>query len=226
MAPTPVAPPAVNKPHYELPREYALLSVYDPDSQFLYLAVTGRSRAVLGCGIGEKGKHTWVATGFLTDSHGAPFYPRNLTPELHVESIEIASEWDDFVVLASSRLWHYLDADEVVALMARWLDEHENIGSELGSVGREKHIDSVESVTATARLLPRLGPRPRSTSSMDVDRRFAMEERNAASQLIRNALGMPWRVVVILFGGGEGVLEKSGKATRRCSDRAAKRRSL
>ncbi|RAH45818.1 uncharacterized protein BO95DRAFT_482097 [Aspergillus brunneoviolaceus CBS 621.78] len=114
-----------------------------------------------------------------------------LTPEPLVTSVEIEPESGDFVVMAASgRLWECLSAAEVVALVGRWIDEPENIGTEEGRQGWSKYIKLVGLRTVSNRVLTCQGKLSQRTLNLaSPDERFVMEDGNAASHLIRNALG-------------------------------------
>ncbi|RAH64874.1 uncharacterized protein BO66DRAFT_443633 [Aspergillus aculeatinus CBS 121060] len=113
-----------------------------------------------------------------------------LTPEPLVTSVEIEPESGDFVVMASGRLWECLSTAEVVALVGRWIDEPENIGTEEGRQGWSKYIKLAGLRTVSNRVLTGQGKLSQRTLNLaSPDERFVLEDGNAASHLIRNALG-------------------------------------
>ncbi|PYI15948.1 hypothetical protein BO99DRAFT_367182, partial [Aspergillus violaceofuscus CBS 115571] len=113
-----------------------------------------------------------------------------VTPEPLVTSVEVEPGRGCFVAMASSRLWECLSAVEVVALVGRWMDEPKNTGTEEGFKGWTKYIDSVGLTTVSRHALTGQGRlSQRSLNFASPDERFVLEDGNAASHLIRNALG-------------------------------------
>ncbi|KAL8937803.1 MAG: hypothetical protein Q9211_003498 [Gyalolechia sp. 1 TL-2023] len=133
--------------------------------------------------------------------------PPYVTAEPVVTTTKVAPENGDFVVLATDGLWEMLTNEEVVGLVGRWLEEN------------PVHRPSTSSTSATTSWTQSLfggGPRAKSETALPVqrpsegkgkegqrsntirrqqwdlkggDERFVVEDRNAATHLVRNALG-------------------------------------
>ncbi|GIK02358.1 hypothetical protein Aspvir_006407 [Aspergillus viridinutans] len=86
--------------------------------------------------------------------------------------------------MASDGLWELLGNDEVVALMGRWVDQQEAIRPDKGKGEWEKYMPV--SSEGSAGLMHR---GPRGSGSVHSEDRFVLEDRNAATHLLRNALG-------------------------------------
>ncbi|PWY83406.1 protein serine/threonine phosphatase 2C [Aspergillus heteromorphus CBS 117.55] len=100
--------------------------------------------------------------------------PPYLTAEPLVTSVQIQPEKGDFVVMASDGLWELLSNEEVVGLVGRWVDEQRGIGSRGSKDGWKRYISS---------------PQHSGSSPVHPDDRFVLEDGNAATHLLRNALG-------------------------------------
>jgi pyruvate dehydrogenase phosphatase len=115
--------------------------------------------------------------------------PPYLTAEPVVTSIRIQPEKGDFVVIASDGLWDLLSNEEVVGLVGRWIAEQRGIGK--GNVSHRWDGWFRQNVTRTAQDDPASQKRPQHTGACPIcpDERFVLEDRNAATHLLRNALG-------------------------------------
>ncbi|KAL9612123.1 MAG: hypothetical protein Q9167_003275 [Letrouitia subvulpina] len=137
--------------------------------------------------------------------------PPYVTAEPVVSTTEMRPGKGDFVVLATDGLWEMLTNEEVVGLVGRWLERNEinPTASSSGSVGagngdqrlwKPTFLRSGSNDTGTA--LPVNKPStdvgnegqraPIRQQQWDVrpgDDRFVVEDKNAATHLVRNALG-------------------------------------
>ncbi|PYH89037.1 protein serine/threonine phosphatase 2C [Aspergillus ellipticus CBS 707.79] len=114
--------------------------------------------------------------------------PPYLTAEPLVTSVHIQPERGDFVVMASDGLWELLSNEEVVGLVGRWVDEQKSIGTEDGKKGWKRYISSVKSTVVGGNPTGQKKPQ-HSGSPIHPDDRFVLEDTNAATHLLRNALG-------------------------------------
>ncbi|PYH44555.1 uncharacterized protein BP01DRAFT_392490 [Aspergillus saccharolyticus JOP 1030-1] len=96
--------------------------------------------------------------------------------------VQIKPKDEEFVVLASKRVWEHLSCREIVALVGRWIDERENMGTDLGRQGWTQYISSVGVTTVSGRAVAGWR-RPRTKDEL------VLEDANVAAHLIRNALG-------------------------------------
>ncbi|KAL8936512.1 MAG: hypothetical protein Q9216_004892 [Gyalolechia sp. 2 TL-2023] len=133
--------------------------------------------------------------------------PPYVTAEPVVTTTKVAPEKGDFVVLATDGLWEMLTNEEVVGLVGRWLEENPI---------RRKATASTSSTTSWTQTIFGGGARANGETALPVERpnegkgkegqrsntirrqqwnlkggdeRFVYEDRNAATHLVRNALG-------------------------------------
>lgn len=133
--------------------------------------------------------------------------PPYVTAEPVITTTKVAPERGDFVVLATDGLWEMLTNEEVVGLVGRWLEEN--------PVHR-KPTASTSATTSWTQTLFGGGARAKGETALPVERpnegkgregqrsntirrqqwdlkggdeRFVVEDKNAATHLVRNALG-------------------------------------
>jgi pyruvate dehydrogenase phosphatase len=119
--------------------------------------------------------------------------PPYVTAEPVVTTAEIMPEKGDFVVMATDGLWEMLTNEEVVGLVGRWIEEQKEGNSNKGWFGgswfKGKKSDlPVEKGQEDPSKLP-----PIRTRQWGIDHnqngRFVCEDKNAATHVVRNALG-------------------------------------
>lgn len=132
--------------------------------------------------------------------------PPYVTAEPVVTTMKMQPEKGDFVVLATDGLWEMLTNEEVVGLVGKWLEENplnsknatktSNSGSWtqsfLGGGGKGKG-DATLPVARPQQESGKEGQRnPIRRTQWGIgagDERFVVEDKNAATHLVRNALG-------------------------------------
>ena len=123
--------------------------------------------------------------------------PPYVTAEPVITSTKIAPENGDFVVMATDGLWEMLTNEEVVGLVGQWIDTQ---AAEKGSGTTNAWLKSwwskektlpIESAGAETNPGGQRAPIRQQqwgvTASMN--ERFALKDKNAATHLVRNALG-------------------------------------
>ncbi|KAL1302110.1 hypothetical protein AAFC00_002545 [Neodothiora populina] len=131
--------------------------------------------------------------------------PPYVTAEPVVTTTKIQPDKGDFVVLATDGLWEMLTNEEVVGLVGMWLDEQASSSSSPAS--KQSWLKSW--FTSSPKVLPVESSSSSSTSTDQTDaegqrapirqqqwgvsstqsERFVVQDKNAASHLVRNALG-------------------------------------
>lgn len=121
--------------------------------------------------------------------------PPYVTAEPVITTTPINPEAGDFVVMATDGLWECLTNDEVVGLVGQWLSAQEKASSSFGGL----FGSSSSSLPLESRAAPGQGEkqsdgqkapiRQAQWEIKDGDDRFVVEDKNAATHLIRNALG-------------------------------------
>ncbi|KAL8704080.1 MAG: hypothetical protein Q9201_002741 [Fulgogasparrea decipioides] len=143
--------------------------------------------------------------------------PPYVTAEPIVTTTKMMPEKGDFVVLATDGLWEMLTNEEVVGLVGRWL-EHNPVNSSTAATSKSSTWaqsllgGSGSGKSRTETSLPVARPQSESGKGgqrdtirqqqwniQAGDERFVVEDKNAATHLVRNALG----VEVIFFGEEE-----------------------
>ena len=122
--------------------------------------------------------------------------PPYVTAEPIVTTTKVNPENGDFLVMATDGLWECLTNEEVVGLVGQWLDTQikNGSGSGIGSWFSSKSSLPVENhVTNGRRTKNGDGQRPPIRQDQwqiaSGDERFVVEDKNAATHLVRNALG-------------------------------------
>lgn len=122
--------------------------------------------------------------------------PPYVTAEPVVTTTQICPERGDFVVLATDGLWEMLTNEEVVGLVGRWLEEQQKTPGQKegggwfgGLFGGKDGALPVEGggVEGTGQRQP-IRVRQWGVTAKESER-FVWEDRNAATHLVRNALG-------------------------------------
>ncbi|KAL9605013.1 MAG: hypothetical protein Q9219_000201 [cf. Caloplaca sp. 3 TL-2023] len=134
--------------------------------------------------------------------------PPYVTAEPVVTTTKMMPEKGDFVVLATDGLWEMLTNEEVVGLVGKWLEENplrqrvSNIPPPtsswtqafLGRGGQPKKSDAELPVERSQEGKGKEGQRSNTIRRQQWDlkggdERFVVEDKNAATHLVRNALG-------------------------------------
>ncbi|KAF2258332.1 phophatase 2C family protein-like protein [Lojkania enalia] len=124
--------------------------------------------------------------------------PPYVTAEPVITTTKIDPSKGDFVVMATDGLWEMLTNEEVVGLVGEWLD------AQGGATGQQSRKESwLQSWFATQKTLPveqtesepeewgqKTPVRQRQWGiKTSLNERFVVEDKNAATHLVRNALG-------------------------------------
>jgi pyruvate dehydrogenase phosphatase len=123
--------------------------------------------------------------------------PPYVTAEPIITTTKVQPEKGDFVVMATDGLWEMLTNDEVVGLVGQWLD------AQSGQQGKTAQTQSwLSSWFSSQKSLPvEKGAESDATGqktpmrqqqwgvNTSLDERFVVEDKNAATHLVRNALG-------------------------------------
>jgi pyruvate dehydrogenase phosphatase len=120
--------------------------------------------------------------------------PPYVTAEPIITTTKIEPEKGDFLVMATDGLWECLTNEEVVGLVGRWLDSHgEKSGTGMFSwfstAANALPVENHTSANAEKKNGQRAPIRQDQWPIHDGDERFVVEDKNAATHLIRNALG-------------------------------------
>ncbi|RPA97935.1 protein serine/threonine phosphatase 2C [Choiromyces venosus 120613-1] len=122
--------------------------------------------------------------------------PPYVTAEPVITTTRIEPEKGDFLVMATDGLWEMLTNEEVIGLVGKWLDD-QKAASKQGkpwfggwfSGGKDQGMLPVETATSDATGQPQpIRIRQWGVTAKDSER-FVCEDRNAATHLVRNALG-------------------------------------
>lgn len=128
--------------------------------------------------------------------------PPYVTAEPIITTTKVEPEQGDFVVMATDGLWEMLSNEEVVGLVGQWLESQSrtSTGSGTGSSDRSwlKGWLGGSGKTLPVEKVPesdngkdgqRIPIRQTQWNVVGSDARFVVEDKNAATHLIRNALG-------------------------------------
>lgn len=128
--------------------------------------------------------------------------PPYVTAEPIITTTKIEPEKGDFVVMATDGLWEMLTNEEVVGLVGRWLEAQPKTAAGVGVNGQsnpwitgwfsgpEKSIPIEGTAAAGGSVKGQRKPIRQSQWNLDEnENRFVVEDKNAATHLIRNALG-------------------------------------
>ena len=114
--------------------------------------------------------------------------PPYVTAEPVITTTEVSPEKGDFVVMATDGLWECLTNEEVIGLVGQWLD------SQGGGVKKSWFSQANSSLPVEKHEFKKgdgqRGPiRQQQWEVNGGDERFVVEDKNAATHLVRNALG-------------------------------------
>ena len=123
--------------------------------------------------------------------------PPYVTAEPVVTTTKVEPEKGDFVVMATDGLWEMLTNEEVVGLVGQWLDTQGGVNGQtpqsqswLKSWFSSKESLPVEGGPASDKTGQRTPIRQQQWGTKtSLDERFVVEDKNAATHLVRNALG-------------------------------------
>ena len=127
----------------------------------------------------------------------SPLYasPPYVTAEPVITTTKVEPERGDFVVMATDGLWEMLTNEEVVFLVGQWLEsQHSDKGkshktsSWLGNWYSSQKTASLEADSGGAGQKAPIRQQQWGTTT-SLHERFVVEDKNAATHLIRNALG-------------------------------------
>ncbi|TQS37653.1 hypothetical protein Golomagni_01866 [Golovinomyces magnicellulatus] len=123
--------------------------------------------------------------------------PPYVTAEPVVKTTQIYPERNDFLVMATDGLWEMLSSEEVVGLVGMWIEEKKaknntkswtNVFS--GSYQSSLPVEQNEQESLTERQHGQKVPiRQQQWGIKREDERFVVQDKNAATHLVRNALG-------------------------------------
>ena len=120
--------------------------------------------------------------------------PPYVTAEPIVTTTKIEPSKGDFIVMATDGLWEFLSNEEVVGLVGQWLESQPKTPNSSDSSWPKSWFSSgsqglpVENQHGDQAGLGQRGP-IRRYSTATADARFVLEDKNAATHLVRNALG-------------------------------------
>ena len=125
--------------------------------------------------------------------------PPYVTAEPIVTTTKIEPDKGDFVVMATDGLWEFLSNEEVVGLVGQWLESQPkspSISSNSPSFSWPKswfssgsHGLPVENSNDSQTGEGQRGPIRQYSTTKTSDERFVVEDKNAATHLVRNAFG-------------------------------------
>lgn len=123
--------------------------------------------------------------------------PPYVTAEPIITTTKIEPEKGDFVVMATDGLWEMLTNEEVVGLVGQWLDAQSNSGGQGSqtqswlkswwSSQKQLPVEQKAGDTAEGQRAPIRQQQWGTKTSLN--ERFVVEDKNAATHLVRNALG-------------------------------------
>lgn len=123
--------------------------------------------------------------------------PPYVTAEPVVTTTKVEPEKGDFVVMATDGLWEMLTNEEVVGLVGQWLDAQGGGNGQSSqtqswlkswfSSQKTLPVEKGSSSDASGQRMPIRQQQWGTTTSLD--ERFVVEDKNAATHLVRNALG-------------------------------------
>lgn len=128
--------------------------------------------------------------------------PPYVTAEPIITTTKVEPEKGDFVVMATDGLWEMLSNEEVVGLVGQWLESQPRTSTGTGTgmsdkswlkswLGKSGNILPVEKgpESDNGGEGQRIPIRQAQWNVVGSDSRFVVEDKNAATHLIRNALG-------------------------------------
>lgn len=128
--------------------------------------------------------------------------PPYVTAEPIITTTKIEPEKGDFVVMATDGLWEMLTNEEVVGLVGRWLEAQPKTSTGVGVNGQSnswikgwlqspgKSLPIKDTAAAGGLAEGQRKPIRQLQWNLDEnEKRFVVEDKNAATHLVRNALG-------------------------------------
>lgn len=127
--------------------------------------------------------------------------PPYVTAEPVVTTTKVEPEKGDFVVMATDGLWEMLTNEEVVGLVGQWLESQATASTGNGRNGSswlkswvsnadtKLPIEKNSQASGTKKGGQRAPIRQQQWQVNSSDNRFVVEDKNAATHLVRNALG-------------------------------------
>ena len=120
--------------------------------------------------------------------------PPYVTAEPTITTTKIEPSQGDFVVIATDGLWEMLSNDEVVGLVGQWLDQQRAdaggnktwLKSWFGFENKQLPVEGPQNGAAGGQRAP---IRQQQYDISGVASRFVTEDNNAATHLVRNAMG-------------------------------------
>lgn len=122
--------------------------------------------------------------------------PPYVTAEPIITTTKVEPEKGDFVVMATDGLWEMLTNEEVVGLVGQWLDAEANASGKNAqaqswlkswfSTQKQLPVEQKVSADGTGQRAP---IRQQQWGIKSLNERFVVEDKNAATHLVRNALG-------------------------------------
>lgn len=124
--------------------------------------------------------------------------PPYVTAEPIVTTTKIEPGKGDFIVMATDGLWEFLSNEEVVGLVGQWLETQPKTSSSVSAFGSSwpkswfstgSSSLPVENHNSDKGGLGQRGPIRQYSTAKTSNDRFVVEDKNAATHLVRNALG-------------------------------------
>ena len=123
--------------------------------------------------------------------------PPYVTAEPVITTTKIDPSKGDFVVMATDGLWEMLSNEEVVGLVGQWVEQQQSAAASTGSKAWLQswfRFDSqktlpVEAATDASSEGQRRPIRQQQYDISGAATRFVVEDKNAATHLVRNAMG-------------------------------------
>ena len=123
--------------------------------------------------------------------------PPYVTAEPVVSTTKISPEKGDFVVMATDGLWEMLTNEEVVGLVGQWIEKQQESNGNGGSSwvnmfkSQQKRLPVEHAEKGNAGANGQKKPIRQRQWGVEggEDERFVVEDKNAATHLVRNALG-------------------------------------
>jgi pyruvate dehydrogenase phosphatase len=119
--------------------------------------------------------------------------PPYVTAEPIITTTKIDPSQGDFVVLATDGLWEMLSNEEVVGLVGQWIEEQQTgagnkswVKSLFGSQQNQLPVETPKETSTDGQRRP---IRQQQYDISGAASRFVVEDKNAATHLVRNAMG-------------------------------------
>lgn len=120
--------------------------------------------------------------------------PPYVTAEPVITTTQIDPSQGDFIVMATDGLWEMLSNEEVVGLVGQWIEQQQSSGSGTNKAWLQSwfYAKNQLPVEAPSDLSAKGQRRPIRQQQYDISgaaSRFVVEDNNAATHLVRNAMG-------------------------------------